>query len=142
MDGGTLTRAPVRKRTWTVRDVGDRENAIKEIRKMPLERAYEVSVGPYRRRRTNNQNALMWQWIGIAADHFGYDSTEDLHEDLKEQCGCPVYEYQALDGETRRRRSTSRLDTAAMSAYMDRLYRFLSIEHRLQLPVPEESMAR
>lgn len=55
-----------------------RQNAIEEIRQMPL--GFEVKIGDLK--RGNNQNALYWKWLQIIADETGHDKDE-LHEAFK-----------------------------------------------------------
>lgn len=61
-----------------------------------------IEVKPYVPRRTDAQNRLMWLWLGILADHCGYDRRnkhhmDDFYEDVK---GFLRPRRQAVDGIT------------------------------------------
>lgn len=143
MDGGTI--APVRKRTFTVRDVRDREEiVIRHLRSLPLERAYQVTVAPYRRRRTVTQNNRFHKWIDMLRDELGYDvwDSDRLKEEIKIICDCPETEYVGLDGTTRRERRTSKLDSGQMMDFEERVLRWAVTELGIRLPVTKEDFAR
>lgn len=59
-----------------------RSNCIDEISKIDITKPIEVTIKPYKKNRTNSQNALMWMWLLDIAAHFGY-TEDELHEVLK-----------------------------------------------------------
>ena len=114
----------------------DKANAVRAIMELESGRKWYVEIKKERIRRSLSQNGLMWRWIDIAASDLGYDKN-DLHEVLKVACDCPA-EKIVVDGKEYEVRSLSRLDTAEMANYMDRVFRKLS-DMGIRLPLPEEA---
>ena len=131
-----------RKQTIVVSDDRTRMRAIRVLQNIDASKPWEITVQRKRKRRTLNQNALMWKWINEVADavaqHTGHDA-DDIHEFFKAKflpvAGRKVVE---IDGETVERRTTTALDTADMGRYMDAIYAFVVNELGVLLPVPEE----
>lgn len=53
------------------------------------ETAYEVLIRPYKKKRSNEANALYWKWISIIAAHLG-TSKDELHEYYKFRFAIPI----------------------------------------------------
>ena len=51
----------------------------------------EVTIKPWRRNRSQEQNALYWKWVAIMADEYG-NTKDDLHEILKRNHLAPILE--------------------------------------------------
>ena len=64
-----------------LREERNREHAIGRIQALNLETVWEVSIKPYRRNRSLEQNSLMWKWYGIIAADTGY-TNDEIHEEL------------------------------------------------------------
>ena len=124
---------------FVINDEQTRANACKLIAGLDLKRPWRVEVGVFRPRRTTNQNNLMWAWINEVADHVrehtGQDSDE-IHEFFKAKfLPAKIVE---INGESFDYRTTTKLTTAEMSDYMDRIYFWATTELGLILPVPED----
>jgi hypothetical protein len=97
-----------------------------------------VTVAPYRKTRTSEQNALMWVWLGMVARDAWVAgrqfSDETWHEHAKreflpERNARGDEKWQWLpSGERICVMSTTRLNTAEMSAYMEALSAFFVTE--------------
>ena len=118
-----------------------RRAVIESIQALDLSRPWAVTIAPHRRRRTLNQNALMWAWLdqveGYVGEYTGMDR-DDIHEFLKSKFLPP--RYVVIGGETKQvSPSTRKLNTAEMGEYMDRIHAWASTELGLRLPVPERA---
>ncbi len=71
------------------------------------------------RKRSKEQNAWYWDAIAGLADHIGYDTAEELHEDLGHKFLC-VHHNCGLES----RRSTTELTTVEFSQYMEKVVRW------------------
>lgn len=114
----------------------DRADLIGMLQELDLTKPWKVTVERPKKRRSLSQNGLYWMWIDIAAKDIGYDK-EDLHEALMEACDAPMRSYTDLNGNVRRRRTTSGATSEQMADYMDRVYRKLA-GVGIILPIPEQ----
>ena len=122
-------------------DEAARRAVIESIQALDLSRPWAVTITPHRRRRTLNQNALMWAWLdrvaGYVGDYTGMDR-DDIHAFLKSKFLPP--RYIVINGETKQvEPSTRKLNTAEMSEYMDRIHAWAVTELGMRLPVPERA---
>lgn len=127
-------------RPIVIRDETMRQRVLDLIGSLDPSKTWQVTVEPYRKKRSLNQNALMWKWLnevaGHVRDHTGMDS-DDIHEFFKQKfLPSRIIE---IAGETVEHRTTTKLTTAEMSEYMDAIYRFCTSELGLLLPLPEEA---
>ena len=118
-------------------DTVRRENCLAEIAGLDDGKAWRVSIKPYRKQRTLNQNSMLWAWYALVVDAIEADTGTDkdeLHEFFKAKfCKPKAIE---LAGEWREMRSTKVLNTAEMSEYMERIYAFCVERIGLALPTP------
>ena len=125
--------------TIIVRDEKLRQNALRLISALNVEKPWEITVKPYRKTRTLSQNALMWKWHGEVADavsqHTGADK-DDVHEFFKRKFLKP--RIVEIGGEVLERYSTRSLKTAEMSDFMNRIYAYCTSELGMILPTPDE----
>ena len=119
-----------------IRDEDMRARVCRLIAGLDLKKPWAVTVEPHKERRSLNANSLYWQWIGIIAKETGNDP-DTVHETFKQKFLIP--EEISFMGEKMLYRSTARLDTKAMSEYMDRVYSLATSELGILLPVPEEA---
>ena len=119
-----------------IRDEVIRVRVMDLIAKLDLRKPWEITVKPYRKKRTLSQNGLMHMWLGIIADHLGYgiDEVKDIYRDKF----LPKVPRQFGDEERMVGRSTVSLDTAEMGAFCDKIYAHATSELGLLLPIPEE----
>lgn len=123
------------RQPYIVRSVEQRDAIAALVGKLDPEKVWAVTVEPYKKKRSLNQNALYWRWVSIIARETG-NSHDDVHEALKAKF-CPPRTV-ALGDEERQIRSTAKLTTEAMNEYMDQVHAFATSELAILLPLPEE----
>ena len=118
-----------------IRTATERNLVRDTIACLDLSKPWAVTIEPYKEKRTLNQNALYWKWVGIIAQDTGNDP-DAVHEALKQRFLIPV--EITFMGDKIPYRSTARLNTGEMSNYMDRVHALAS-EMGIVLPLPELS---
>ena len=118
-----------------IRDETMRASVCRLIAGLDLAKPWAVTVEPYKEGRSLNQNSLLWKWNGLIAQETGND-VDLVHDTLKKKFLAP--EEITLFGEKTLYRSTARLDTRAMSNYLEQVYAFATSELGILLPVPED----
>ena len=118
-----------------IRDELMRASVCRLIAGLDLAKPWAVTVEPHKERRSLNANALYWKWVGLVAQETGNDP-DVVHETFKRKFLVP--EEISFMGEKMLYRSTAKLDTRAMSEYMDKVYAFTTTELGILLPVPED----
>ena len=92
----------------------------------------DLIIQRHRKTRTNQQNRYYWgAIIPILAEHFGYEDDE-LHQALK------WIFLRKKFGPLPTVISTTKLNTAQFTDYIDRIKRWASVNHNVVLPDPEE----
>lgn len=113
------------------------------ISKLNTSKAWEITIKPYRKKRTLSQNALMWKWINVVTGYVSEDTgmtNDEVHEFFKQKFLQPkIFE---VNGEIFQRWTTTDLTTAEMAEYMDHIYRWGTGEQGYFLPTPEMEHAR
>src|SRR5690625_94913 len=132
----------MKKQVIVLRDDILRQSLIRYVQALDLSKPVQVTVAPHRKRRSLSQNALMWKWIHeitpYIQDKTGIEDPAVLHEYFK-QTFLPA-EIVEICGDVMEYRTTTKLTTAEMSEYMDRIYSWATQELGLLLPLPEEYM--
>jgi hypothetical protein len=122
-----------------LRDETLRQRVIKLIGALNLDKLWQITIEPYRKKRSLSQNALMWKWIEEVVQHVyqhtGQDK-DDIHEFFKARFLSPRW-VKIADWRIRYY-TTRKMTTAEMSTYMDAIYAFCTSELGLFLPLPEE----
>lgn len=97
---------------------------------------YTVKIERVKKRRTTDQNSLYWMWLQCIADETG-NTTDDLHEWFKRKLLVPrVVE---IGGEKMEiAPSTTTLDTAQMTEYMNNVQAWAASELGITLPNPDD----
>lgn len=97
----------------------------------------EVFIRRHKKKRSLDQNALYWSWLGIISRVTGND-TEQLHEAFKQRFA----EAMVADvfGKTVTIYSTAKMKVGEMSEYLDRVFAFAAGEG-IVLPLPEDRIA-
>jgi hypothetical protein len=121
-----------------IRDDTQRARAIEVIRATPED--HEVVIRPHKSKRTLDQNALYWKWLDIIRLHIAdstgqFYSAEDLHEFFKSRFTQARTVEVGGDVATVRR-TTTKLNTAEFSAYMEAVDRYCIDRMQLYLPQP------
>jgi hypothetical protein len=97
---------------------------------------YVIRIERDVQRRTVDQNALMWLWFTCIADETG-TSKQDVHDYY---CAC-FLSRQVLfkDAPQTVSGSTSRLNTASMSRFLDQVQADAAAEFGIRLPHPDDN---
>ncbi len=61
-----------------------RKHLIEEILNLPLDPVHVVEIKPYKRNRSQEQNAFYWKLLRIMSEDLGY-SVDELHEEMKKR---------------------------------------------------------
>jgi len=105
------------------------------LQKLSPAKEYDVTVSIHRRNRTVPQNRLYWLHVTCVADETGSDRNE-VHAELK-RLYLPSESVTGMYGETIVRPvSTTKLDTAQFSAYIEKVVAFASSTLGIVLPMP------
>jgi hypothetical protein len=128
---------------FIVEDERGRKRALDVLATLDLTKPWQVVIEPYRKKRTTSQNALMWAWLEQVAqlvhDDTGTDK-DDIHEFFKLKF-LPVRTI-TINGEERHiPGSTTKLTTAEMMEYMDKINAWVTSTLGLILPTPEDLAA-
>ncbi len=117
-----------------------KRRAIDAVTRLDQSRQWVVSIKRKVRRRSNDQNALMWSWIdlvaGLVGDHTGYQKYE-IHEFFKQNF-LPASPVEIGDRRADYR-TTTILSAAELAAYMEAIDRWCAGELGLILPRPEDA---
>lgn len=122
-----------------IREERQRQELVKFVMGLDISKPWRAEICRYRKKRSLNQNAMYWKWLGIVADETGNDPDE-LHEFFKGKYLVPTI-IQVGD-DRMLYRSTTKLDTVEMSAFMDKVYAFVTAELGILLPIPEDQHER
>jgi hypothetical protein len=122
-----------------LRDENLRQRVIELIGALNLDKLWQITIEPYRKKRSLSQNALMWVWLEEVVKHVhettGQDK-DDIHEFFKAKF-LPARQVE-MAGDTIEYRTTTKLTTAEMSAYMNAIEAWATSELGLLLPLPVE----
>lgn len=118
-----------------------RQKVLAFIAALSLEKTpWTVTVAPYRRNRSLEQNALYWKWLGIVATETGH-TADEIHEFCKAKFLPPV--FVDIGGEVQEiRRTTTKLKVDDMSVYMNQVEAWAGGELGIALPHPEDMHVR
>ena len=119
-----------------VRTPETRQKVLARIARLSLESPVSITIEPYKRSRSLEQNALYHLWVGIVAKETGNDH-DDIHEHCRQSFLPP--RIVEVNGEIREtRRSTASLKVDEMAEYMDKVYAWATGELGIKLPLPED----
>lgn len=131
----------MKKQTVIIRDEVLRARVMSAVRSLDLSRPWEVTIAPHRKRRSLSQNSLMWKWhsevVDAVHEYTGTDK-DDIHEFFKRKFLTP--RIVEIGGEVAERYTTTTLNTAEMSEYLDKIYAWVTGTLGIVLPLPEEYM--
>jgi hypothetical protein len=102
------------------------------------EKSYDVTITPHRERRSLPQNSLYWLWIACIADETGADRNQ-VHDEMKAML-LPRETVRGLFGDVPRPVSTSKLDTAQFTAYLEKVEAFALTDLDIRLPKPGDAV--
>lgn len=96
---------------------------------------YVLTITKRRERRTLSQNALLWMWIRCIADDTG-NTTNDLYDVF---CSKFLRKRVEVNGDVVECcKTSSQLNTAEMTAFLDNIQVYAASELGITLPNPED----
>lgn len=119
---------------FTITNQYDRRSVASYIEKLTEGKRYEVTVSTVRKSRTVPQNKLYWLWLNCISAETGNDKG-DLHFYFSEKY-LPPHEFSIGSVKIVRPISTTELDTAQFTHYLEKVQQFVSTEMGIILPVP------
>tara|TARA_R110000824_G_scaffold106507_1_gene251668 strand:- start:68 stop:451 length:384 start_codon:yes stop_codon:yes gene_type:complete len=118
-----------------IREERQRNHALDTIKALDIATVYEVTIKPYKRNRSLEQNSLMWKWYSIIADDLGY-TTEEIHEEFMRKLLTPTI-VKTPSGMVEVY-STKKLKVKEMTAYLEGIER-TATEMGIALPRPYDN---
>jgi hypothetical protein len=116
-----------------IREERQRLHAIDRIAALNIETVWDISIKPYKKNRSLEQNALMWKWNTIIGDHLGY-TKDEMHEEFMRKFLPPVM-IDTMSGPVEVY-STKQLKVKEMAEYLNHIERFAA-EYAIVLPLPD-----
>lgn len=96
---------------------------------------HDLTVKKTVKARSINQNNMMWMWYACLAKETGCES-EDFH---KYYCSKFLVEYIKIEGVERKVvGGTSKLDTVAMTEFLNKVQADAASEFGIALPIPDD----
>jgi len=118
-----------------IREERQRNHALDTIKALDIATVYEVTIKPYKRNRSLEQNSLMWKWYSIIANDLGY-TTEEIHEEFMRKLLTPTI-VKTPSGMVEVY-STKKLKVKEMTAYLEGIER-TATEMGIALPRPYDN---
>ena len=107
--------------------------AISYIEKLKDGKRYDVSISQHRNKRSVPQNRLYFLWLNCISAETG-NEVEDLHDYFKDHF---LTRRVVVFGEERNGGTTTKLNTAEFTAFLDKVQQFAAGEGII-LPNPED----
>ena len=94
---------------------------IAKLKQLDVTQKWDVTVKPWKSKRSIDQNSRYWKLITELGAHFGYEADE-MHQLM----GYKFLRYEKIVGARRREfiTSTTKLSTKEMADYQDKIDRF------------------
>jgi hypothetical protein len=113
--------------------------AFNTERKVLGECEVEIKITPWFKKRSNQQNRLLWLWCTIIATHTG--ASPDVVKGIAQKMFLTVEETIEATGEVFTRvKGTSELDTLEMKKFLDELHAWATEYFGVDLPLPDQQM--
>ena len=104
-------------------------HTLKELKINP-EELFELTIKPYKKNRSLEQNALYWKWMMICADELGY-TKDGMHQTFMRELLAPII-IDTPSGDVMEY-STRKLNVKEMSSYMEQVS-FTAVAYGVKLP--------
>ena len=103
-----------------LRGVKQLDHALATLQALPLDpdKLFELTIKPYKKNRSLEQNALYWKWMMICADELGY-TKEGMHQTFMHELLLPIIVDTPL-GEIVEY-TTTKLKVKEMASYMEQV---------------------
>ena len=131
----------MKKREYLCFEPSDFEVASGMVMALDHTKKWRVTIAPYIKNRTTDQNNLLWKWYTEIANHTGH-TAEEIHEYCKASFLAPKFIRIGTEKFAVEYRTTTKLTTAEMSDYIERVYAWAAVELEVRLPLPEEMHMR
>lgn len=124
--------------TIVIRDQQARQRLVEHILDLDPDKVWEITVAPYRKKRSNNQLRLFWAWVDqvvdVVHDYSGQDK-DDIAGFLKAKFLTP--KRVTVGEDTRTYYTTRDLTTTEMNDFMTKAHAWAASELGLILPTPD-----
>jgi len=111
-----------------------RKEIIEEINSLDLDNVYSIKITQKRGKRSIDQNALYWMWLTCIEQETG-NERNDLHEYFKRYI---LGAKEELIFGKKVVKSTTILNTAEFTQYLEKIQQFANVELSITLPNPED----
>lgn len=119
-----------------IRQPADKAKVLDYVSKLPDSKLYDITINIHRQTRTIPQNKLYWMWINCISRETGNEPS-DLHEYFGGKW-LPKDSYLIFGVVNLKPLSTTKLNTAEFTAYLDKIQTFTSSELGIVLPQPSD----
>jgi len=116
-----------------VKNKSDMAKCLKAVTDLDLSKTHVVEIKELRPARSVRQNNLMWMWFRCIGDELGY--TADEVHDVMVAKHLGITEKEVMKTVLYNRQSTSDLDTAEMTEFLDNV-NHEAINLNIYLPIP------
>lgn len=106
--------------------------AMEAINSLDSRKKWRVTIAPYVKNRTTDQNNLLWAWYTEISEHTGH-TPEEIHEYCKASFLVP--KTITVGKDTLEYRTTTKLTTTEMTDYMDKIRAWAHTELGMTLSV-------
>lgn len=124
------------KRQYLIFSESDAATAVRAMAALDLTKKWRITIEPYRKRRTTDQNNYMWAMYEEIAKHTGH-TPDEIHEHCKVMFLIP--RQIIVNGRTTEYRSTTKLNTAEMSEYLERIRAWAATDLNMTLSTYSEA---
>ncbi len=114
----------------------DKTAIVGYIENLPDGKRYDIDITLKREKRSLNQNALYWLWLTCIADETGNDK-DILHDEFGKMF-LPKRSGNFFGEVIEKAVSTTTLNKAQFTEYLDKIQVFVSSELGIKLPNPED----
>jgi hypothetical protein len=121
--------------TYIIQDSIRLENCINFLRGLNLEKAWEINIKPYAKKRSEAQNRTYWAFLNVMAEHTGHDK-DDLHEIFKAEF-LGMKTVKAMGKIAILPRGTSELTTKEFADYLRKI-EDVAVNMGIRLPYPDD----
>jgi len=116
-----------------IREERQRQHAIDRIAALNISTAWDITIKPYKKNRSLEQNALMWKWLTLIGNELGY-TKDEMHETFMRKFLPPIT-VNTIDGPAEVY-STKPLKVKEMAEYLNHIDQFAA-EYGIALPLPD-----
>lgn len=126
----------MKKREYLIFGTDDWVNLRNAVGGLDLTKKWRVTIAPYVKNRTTDQNSLLWAWYTEISEHTGH-TPEEIHEYCKVSFLTP--RPIIIEGKNTKHAlkyyTTTKLTTTEMTDYMDRIRAWAQTELGMTLSV-------